>query len=231
MGQNSQCWKRKRRIHVNTPLQNEWVEQSVSGMTQDGFVKVIWQTETGSEINLLCWCHSDSECLDDVSSSSHDFFWRCLSTLDCFPNSKQRHDLRSHALTNRSAHQLEIFQISYASSHLYDRSFWYSGGPCYIRGTVHEGKIYYIEIKKIQHLQMICSLKFSFFFKTPNNMFISFLLYVSYCPQYVWMLFLKIRFCSNLSDLIIVLWIKDGSFNVDIKKLVNNPVFWWKFTW
>ena len=28
--------------------------ESVSGMTQDGFVKVIWQTETGSEINLLC---------------------------------------------------------------------------------------------------------------------------------------------------------------------------------
>ena len=136
MGQNSQCWKKKRRIHVNTSLQNEWMEQSVSGMTQDGFVKVIWQTETGSEINLLCWCHSDSECLDDVSSSSHDFFWRCLSTLDCFPNSKQRHDLRSHALTNRSAHQLEIFQISYASSHLYDRSFWYSGGPWFPRHTV-----------------------------------------------------------------------------------------------
>ena len=105
-------------------------------MTQDGFVKVIWQTETGSEINLLCWCHSDSECLDDVSSSSHDFFWRCLTTLDCFPNSKQRHDLRSHALTNRSAHQLEIFQIFYASSHLYDRSFWYSGGPWFPRHTV-----------------------------------------------------------------------------------------------
>ena len=87
MGQNSQCWKKKRRIHVNTPLQNKWMEQSVSGMTQDGFVKVIiWQTETGSKINLLCWFHSDSECLDDVSSSSHDFFWRCLSTLDCFPN-------------------------------------------------------------------------------------------------------------------------------------------------
>ena len=102
-------------------------------MTQDGFVKVIWQTETGSEINLLCWCHSDSECLDDVSSSSHDIFWRCLSTLDCFPNSKQRHDL---SLTNRSAHQLEIFQISYASSHLYDRSFWYSGGPWFPRHTV-----------------------------------------------------------------------------------------------
>ena len=29
-------------------------EHSVSGMTQDDFVKVIWQTETGSEINLLC---------------------------------------------------------------------------------------------------------------------------------------------------------------------------------
>ena len=73
MGQNSQCWKKKGRIHVNTPLPNEWMEQSVSGMTQDGFVKVIWQTETGSEINLFCWCHSDLECLDDVSSSSHDF--------------------------------------------------------------------------------------------------------------------------------------------------------------
>ena len=136
MGQNSQCWKKKRRIHVNKPLQNEWMEQSVSGMTQDGFVKVIWQTETGSEINLLCWCHSDSECLDDVSSSSHDFFWRCLSTLDCFPNSKQRHDLRSHALTNRSANQLEIFQIYYSSSDLYDRSFWYSGDPWFPRHTV-----------------------------------------------------------------------------------------------
>ena len=86
-------------------------EHGVSGMTQDDFVKVIWQTKTGSETNLLCWCHSDSEYLDDVSSSSHDFFWRCLSTLDYFPNSKQRHDLRSHALTNRSAHQLEILQM------------------------------------------------------------------------------------------------------------------------
>ena len=56
MEQNSQCWKKKRRIHVNTPLQNKWMEQSVSGMTQGGFVKVNWQTETGSEINLLCWC-------------------------------------------------------------------------------------------------------------------------------------------------------------------------------
>ena len=33
---------------------------------------------------------------------------------------------------------------------------------CYIRDTVHEGKIYYIEINKIQQLQMICSLKFNF---------------------------------------------------------------------
>ena len=156
MGQNSQCWKKKRRIHVNTSLQNEWMEQSVSGMTQDGFVKVIWQTETGSEINLLCWCHSDSECLDDVSSSSHDFFWRCLSTLDCFPNSKQRHDLRSHALTNRSAHQLEIFQISYASSHLYDRSFWYSGGPWFPRHTVfHTCHTIYIYIYTYLRLWLI----------------------------------------------------------------------------
>ena len=30
------------------------IEYSVSGMKQDGFVKVILQTETGSEINLLC---------------------------------------------------------------------------------------------------------------------------------------------------------------------------------
>ena len=36
---------------------------------------------------------------------------------------KQQTDLRSHALTNRSAHQLEIFQISYAPSHLYELRF------------------------------------------------------------------------------------------------------------
>ena len=40
----------------NTPKHtatNEEMEHSVSGKTQDGFVKVIWQTETGSEISLL----------------------------------------------------------------------------------------------------------------------------------------------------------------------------------
>ena len=37
---------------------------------------------------------------------------------------------------------------------------------------------------------------------------------VRYCPPYFWMLFLKIRFCSNISDLIIVLWVKDGSLQL-----------------
>ena len=74
-------------------------------------------------------------------------------------------------------------------------------------------------------------IQFSQNIKRYVHFFYSVQAHVSYCPPYFWMLFFKIRFCSNISDLIIVLWIKDGSFNVDIKKLVNNSVIWWKFTW
>ena len=85
--------------------------------------------------------------------------------------------------------------------------------------------------KRIQQLQMIFKIQFSQRVKRYVHFFYSVQAHVSYYPPYFWMLFLKIRFFSNLSDLIIVLWIKDGSFNVDIKKLVNNSVTWWKFTW
>ena len=90
---------------------------------------------------------------------------------------------------------------------------------------MHEGKIYYIEIKNTTTTNdMFFKIQFSQSVKRYVQVFYSVQAHVSYCPPYVWMLFLKIRFCSNLSDLIIVLWIKDGSFNVDIKKLVNNSV-------
>ena len=90
---------------------------------------------------------------------------------------------------------------------------------------MHEGKIYYIEIKNTTTTyDMFFKIQFSQSVKRYVHVFYSVQAHVSYCPPYVWMLFLEIRFCSNLSDLIIVLWIKDGSCNVYIKKLVNHSV-------
>ena len=43
----------QRNAYKNTTTKGR-MEYSVSGVKQDGFVKVIWQTEMGSEINLLC---------------------------------------------------------------------------------------------------------------------------------------------------------------------------------
>ena len=129
----------------------------------------------------LCCCMQDTKIYNishltilwkDIIQELHNRVCR-ITTLgrveySIYPNPTYQHPL---VYIGKKA----MIRITYLATANSSYSTWdflqYTGGMsyamwdkrCYIGDTVHEGKIYYIEIKKIQQLQMICSLKFNLF--------------------------------------------------------------------
>ena len=104
--------------------------------------------------------------------------------------------------------------------------------------TVHEGKICYIEMRKKKTNKkttttndLYFKIQFSQNVKWNVHFFYSVQARVSYCPPYFRMPFLKNKVLQQHKRPNYRPLGQDGSLHVDIKKLANNSVIWWKFTW